>query len=162
MNDRIRSNAGFTLVEILVTVAIIGVMASVVLPMAELTVQRGKDQELRSALREIRSALDAYRAAVQEWRISHSETMSGYPPNLRVLVEGVDDAKSVNKDSKIYLMRRIPQDPFALDSELAPEEQWGLRSYKSTASDPEEGDDVFDVYSRSLGVGMNGIAYRDW
>ncbi|MDX8385981.1 MAG: type II secretion system protein [Gallionella sp.] len=162
MNHRARSNAGFTLVEILVTVAIIGVMASVVLPMTELVVQRGKDQELRSALREIRGALDAYRAAVQEGRIAHSETMSGYPPNLRVLVEGVEDTKSANRDTMIYLLRRIPHDPFAQDNELPAAEQWGLRSYSSSADDPEEGDDVFDVYSRSPGVGLNGIAYRDW
>ena len=162
MNLRLRSSAGFTLVEILVTVAIVGVMASVVLPMAELTVQRGKDQELRSALREIRSALDAYKLAVQEGRITHSETMSGYPPNLRVLVEGVSDEKSANRDSKIYFLRKIPRDPFATDSELAAEEQWGLRSYNSSADEPEEGEDVFDIYSRASGVGLNGIPYRDW
>ena len=162
MNLRLRSSAGFTLVEILVTVAIVGVMASVVLPMAELTVQRGKDQELRSALREIRSALDAYKLAVQEGRITHSETMSGYPPNLRVLVEGVSDEKSANRDSKIYFLRKIPRDPFATDSELAAEEQWGLRSYSSSSDEPEEGDDVFDIYSRASGVGLNGIPYRDW
>jgi len=137
-------------------------MASVVLPMTELTVQRGKDQELRSALREIRGALDAYKLAVQEGRIAHSKTMSGYPPDLRVLVEGVADAKSANRDSKIYFLRRIPRDPFATDSELAAEEQWGLRSYSSSSDEPEEGDDVFDVYSRASGVGLNGIAYRDW
>jgi len=162
MNLRLRSSAGFTLVEILVTVAIVGVMASVVLPMAELTVQRGKDQELRSALRDIRGALDAYKLAVQEGRITHSETMSGYPPNLRVLVEGVSDEKSANRDSKIYFLRKIPRDPFATDSELAAEEQWGLRSYSSSSDEPEEGDDVFDIYSRASGVGLNGIPYRDW
>jgi len=162
MNLRLRSSAGFTLVEILVTVAIVGVMASVVLPMAELTVQRGKDQELRSALRDIRGALDAYKLAVQEGRITHSETMSGYPPNLRVLVEGVSDEKSANRDSKIYFLRKIPRDPFATDSELAAEEQWGLRSYSSSSDEPEEGEDVFDIYSRASGVGLNGIPYRDW
>ncbi len=162
MNDRAQSNAGFTLVEILVTVAIIGVLASVVLPMTELAVQRGKDQELRSALREIRGALDAYRAAVKEGRIAHSETMSGYPPNLNVLVEGVEDAKSANRGTMIYLLRRIPRDPMSQNSDISPEEQWGLRSYSSSADEPEEGDDVFDVYSRSPGVGLNGIPYRDW
>ncbi len=162
MKDRARSQKGFTLVEILVTVAIIGVIASVVLPMTEVAVQRGKDQELRSALREIRSGLDAYRAAVKEGRIAHSETTSGYPPNLSVLVEGIEDAKSPNRDTMIYLLRRIPQDPFTQDKDIPPEEQWGLRSYNSSADEPEAGDDIFDVYSRSPGVGLNGIAYRDW
>ena len=137
-------------------------MASVVLPMAELTVQRSKDQELRSALRDIRGALDVYKLAVQEGRITHSETMSGYPPNLRVLIEGVTDEKSANRDSKIYFLRRIPRDPFAADNEMAAEEQWGLRSYSSSADEPEEGEDVFDIYSRASGVGLNGIPYRDW
>jgi len=162
MNRRKRINEGFTLIEILVTVVIVGVLASVVLPMAELTVHRVKDQELRSALREIRGALDAYRIAVQEGRIAHSESMSGYPPNLKVLVDGVTDARSPNRDIKIYFLRRIPRDPFAVDSELPAEEQWGLRSYSSSAEEPEEGDDVFDVYSRSSGLGLNGIPYRDW
>jgi general secretion pathway protein G len=162
MSHRFRLDTGFTLIEILVTVAIVGVLASVVLPMAELSVHRAKDQELRSALREIRGGLDAYRAAVQEGRIAHSENLSGYPPNLKTLVDGVVDARSPNKDSRIYFLRRIPQDPFALDSTVPPEEQWGLRSYESSAEEPEEGDDVFDVYSRSEGVGLNGIPYRKW
>lgn len=162
MSQGFQRYAGFTLIEILVTVAIVGVMASVVLPMAELAVHRTKDQELRSALREIRGALDAYRIAVQEGRIAHSESMSGYPPNLKVLVDGVVDARSPNRDSKIYFLRRLPRDPFAADNGLPAEEQWGLRSYDSSADEPAEGDDVFDVYSRSDGVGLNGIPYREW
>lgn len=157
-----RSSQGFTLIELLVTVAIVGVMASVVLPMMELVVQRAKEQELRSALREIRGALDSYRAAVQEGRIVHSPTVSGYPPNLGVLVEGVEDARSPSAKIRIYFIRRIPRDPFSLDNEISAEKQWGLRSYSSSADAPEAGEDVYDVYSHSSGVGINGIAYRDW
>lgn len=162
MNYSRRADTGFTLIEILVTVAIVGVMASVVLPMMELAVQRVKEQELRSALREIRGALDAYRTAVQEGRIAHSITSSGYPPSLKTLVEGVPDARSPDSKSIIYFLRRVPRDPFSLDSELSAEEQWGIRSYSSSADEPDEGEDVYDVYSRSSGVGLNGIAHRDW
>jgi general secretion pathway protein G len=157
-----RSNNGFTLIELLVTVAIVGVMASVVLPMMELVVQRGKEQELRTALREIRVALDAYHAAVLEGRILHSPTVSGYPPNLGILVEGVEDARSPSAKSRIYFIRRIPRDPFSLDREVSAEKQWGLRSYASSAETPDAGEDIYDVYSHSAGVGINGIAYRDW
>ncbi|MFZ2540274.1 MAG: type II secretion system protein [Gallionella sp.] len=158
-----RANTGFTLIEILVTVAIVGVMASVVLPMMELTVQRSKEQELRSALREIRGALDAYLVAGQEGRIAHSVTMSGYPPSLKTLVDGVTDARSPSGKSMIYFLRRIPRDPFYTDDEsTAADEQWGIRSYGSSADEPDEGEDVYDVYTRSSGVGLNGIAYKDW
>lgn len=157
-----RSIAGFTLIELLVTVAIVGVMASVVLPMMELTVKRGKEQELHAALREIRGGLDAYRDAVQEGRIDHSPTISGYPPNLGVLVEGVDDARSPGGKSRIYFLRRIPRDPFSLDTEVSAEKQWGKRSYASSADSPDEGEDIYDVYSRSTALSISGIAYRDW
>jgi general secretion pathway protein G len=162
MNLRRRTYAGFTLIEMLVTVAIVGVMASVVLPMMELSVQRTKEQELRVALREIRGALDAYRVAVQEGRIASSSSLSGYPASLKILVEGVTDARSVDSKSRVYFLRRVPRDPFATESELPPDKQWGIRSYSSTADDPEEGEDVYDVYTRAAGVGMNGISYREW
>jgi len=156
------SNNGFTLIELLVTIAIVGVMASVVLPMMELVVQRGKEQELRTALREIRGAIDAYRTAVLEGHILHSPTVSGYPPNLGILVEGVDDARSPSAKRRIYFIRRIPRDPFSLENESSAEKQWGLRSYSSSADAPDAGEDVYDVYSHASGVGMNGLAYRDW
>lgn len=162
MIHQYRSYRGFTLIELLVTVAIVGVMASVVLPLMELTVQRVKEQDLRTALREIRGGLDAYREAVQEGRIMHSPTVSGYPPNLKTLVEGVDDARSPGGKLKIYFLRRIPRDPFAADNEEAAINQWGIRSYNSSADAPDEGEDVFDVYSRSTGVAINGVPYRDW
>ncbi len=102
---------GFTLIELVITVAIVSLLASVVLPMTELVVQRSKEQELRLALRQIRGALDAYRQAVDEGRVIHSVQQSGYPPSLKVLVDGVPDASSPDRKRKIYFLRRIPRDP---------------------------------------------------
>lgn len=157
-----RLAAGFTLIELVVTVAIVSLLASVVLPMAELATQRSKEQELRLALRQIRGALDAYRRAVDEGRVTHSLLQSGYPPSLKVLVDGVPDASSPDKKHRIYFLRRIPRDPMLNDATRSDEETWGKRSYASSPDSPEEGEDVFDVYSLSPRTGLNGIRYRDW
>lgn len=155
-------NRGFTLIEMVITVAIVSLLASVVLPMAELVVQRSKEHELRIALRQIRSALDAYRQAVDEGRVTSSTQKSGYPPSLKVLVEGVTDASSPDMKSRIYFLRRIPRNPMFNDPAKLDEETWGIRSYASSFDMPEEGEDVFDVYTLSPGVGLNGISYRNW
>ncbi len=160
--DRSRPPRGFTLIELVITVAIVGLLAAVAMPMAELAVQRDKEHELRLALREIRTGLDAYRQAVDEGRIIQSLGTSGYPPSLKVLVEGVPDAGSPDSKRRIYFLRRIPRDPLFLDPDKTDEETWGRRSYASSADSPEAGEDVFDVYSLSAGVGLNGIAYRNW
>jgi general secretion pathway protein G len=153
--------AGFTLIELLVTVAIVALLASIAVPLAQVSVKRSHEQELRVALREIRGALDAYRQAVQDGRILNQQE-SGYPPSLQVLVEGVPDAGSPDRKRRIYFLRRIPRDPFASDANLIDAETWGQRSYASPPDAPQEGDDVFDVYSKMPGQGLNGIAYRDW
>lgn len=153
---------GFTLIELVITVAIVSLLASMALPMAELVVQRSKEHEMRLALRQIRGALDAYRQAVDEGRVTHSVGQSGYPPGLKVLVEGVPDASSPDRKSRIYFLRRIPRDPTFNDPAKPDDETWGIRSYASSFDAPEEGEDVFDVYSLSPGVGLNGISYRNW
>ncbi|MGQ0544174.1 MAG: type II secretion system protein [Betaproteobacteria bacterium] len=145
---------GFTLIELLITVAILAVLASVALPVAETTVQRGKEQELRLALREMRSAIDAYKAAFDEGAIERKIGASGYPPTLAALVEGVPDARTP-EEKRLYFLRRIPADPLGGGA-------WGLRSYASAADDPREGADVYDVYSRSEGIGINGVPYGEW
>jgi general secretion pathway protein G len=146
---------GFTLVELMVTVAIVAVLALGALPLAELTVQRTREHELRSALRQIRGALDEYKRASDEGRIPREADASGYPPTLQLLVDGVVDAKDPAK-RRIFFLRRLPPDP------MQPEGGWGLRSYESTAEAPQPGKDVFDVYSRADGVGINGLPYRQW
>jgi general secretion pathway protein G len=155
-------HCGFTLIELVVTVAIVGLLASMALPMTELAVQRDKEQDLHLALRQIRGAIDNYKLAVDEGRVKTSMEQSGYPPSLKVLVDGVADETDPDQKKMIYFLRRIPRDPMFNDPEKADDETWGKRSYASSADDPEEGDDVFDVYSLSSSVALNGISYRKW
>ena len=152
---------GFTLIELLVTVAIVGLLATLALPMTELAVQRSKEQELRIALREIRTGIDAYKKAWDEGRIQKGLDDSGYPKTLDVLADGVEDFKNP-KRVKMYFLRRIPRDPLVRDTRSPAADTWGKRSYKSPPDDPQEGDDVYDVYSMSKGVGLNGMPYREW
>lgn len=152
--------SGFTLIELLVTVAIVAILASVALPLSELSQQRAKEQELRQALREIRTAIDAYKQAVDEGRVIRSLDQSGYPPKLSLLAEGVTDVKSPVA-RKLYFLRRIPMDPYAENPANA-ESSWGKRSYDSPPDAPREGRDVYDVYSLSTRTGLNGIPYREW
>lgn len=152
---------GFTLIELLITVAIVAILATAALPLTELTVQRGKEQELRASLRQIRDGIDAYKKAVDEGHVLKSLDESGYPKSLDVLVDGVEDAKSPKK-AKIYFLRRIPRDPMSADSRASAADTWGKRSYKSGPDDPQEGDDIYDVYSLSSSKGINGIPYREW
>jgi general secretion pathway protein G len=144
---------GFSLIEMLVTLAILALLASLALPLSELSVQRAKERELRQALRMVRGAIDDYKQAVDANRLARPADASGYPPTLEVLVEGVKDAKDP-KGAKIYFLRRIPRDPFGGD--------WGLRSYASPPDDPQPGKDVYDVYSKSEGTGLDGVPYREW
>lgn len=152
---------GFTLIELVITVAIVALLASVALPVTELAVQRTKEQDLRRTLRQIREAIDSYKQASDEGRIRKSVGDSGYPKKLEELVEGVGDQKSPKKE-KIYFLRRLPRDPFSADPTLSASATWGKRSYASPPDDPSEGDDVFDVYSLAPGKGINGQPYREW
>jgi general secretion pathway protein G len=161
MLHRSRPAQGFTLIELAVTVAIVGLLAATAVPLAEVSWQRSQEQELRLQLRTLRRAIDAYKQAYDEGRLVKTVGESGYPPTLGVLVDGVVDASSAQQ-AKIYFLRRMPRDPLARDFEGAPEESWGLRSYASEPDNPSAGADVFDVYSKSAGVALNGVPYRQW
>ena len=152
--------SGFTFIELMVTLAIMAVLVMVATPMARLSIQRDRERELRVALTEIRDALDAYKRASDQGRIQMRSGESGFPGSLTQLVEGVEDQRSPNR-RKLYFLRRLPRDPMA-DPSMAPEETWGLRSYASPPDDPSEGEDVFDVYSKSEKIGLNGVPYREW
>ena len=145
---------GFTLVELIIVVAIMALLASIAAPLAELSYQRGKEQELRTALREIREAIDTYKRAADDGKIEKSADSSGYPPSLKTLVEGVPD-KSTPEKSTLYFLRRIPRDPIS-------GEDWGVRAYASPANDPQPGKDVYDVYSKSEEIGLNKVPYKEW
>lgn len=151
---------GFSLIELLVVLAILSVLASIGLPLTELAHQRNKEEELRRSLREIRSALDEYKRLTDQGRIQRAADGSGYPTTLNSLVEGVPDARSPS-GTRIYLLRKLPRDPFAPEGQAAVE-SWALRSYASGPDDPRAGKDVFDVSSRSTRTGLNGVPYREW
>ena len=152
---------GFTFIELVITVAILGVLAAAAMPMIELSLQRGKEQELRLALRQIREAIDAYKKAADEGKIARQADESGYPRRLEELSAGVEDIKDPGK-RKIYFLRRLPADPMFEGRTEAAAETWGKRSYESSPDAPKEGRDVFDVYSLSKRKGLNGIAYDQW
>ena len=152
---------GFTLIELVVTVAIVAILASGILPMAKLVAQREKEKDLRASLRNMREAIDAYKKVYDEGRIRKTPGQSGYPPSLEALVQGVADEKDPKKQ-KIRFLRRIPADPMNGDSSLPAAQTWGKRSYASEADDPQPGEDVYDVYSLSSRKGLNGRPYSDW
>jgi general secretion pathway protein G len=150
------------LIELLVVVVVISVLATLVLPLTELARLRAKEEDLRGALREIRTAIDRYKDAYDVGRIERTVDGSGYPPDLQTLVVGVTDIKSPTGGRLVFL-RRLPLDPFAQgDATQGADKNWGLRSYESTADEPQPGKDVFDVYSTSGKVGSDGRPYRVW
>jgi len=152
---------GFTLIELVVTLAVIALLATAAMPLAKLVAQREKEAELRAALREIRTAIDLYKQSADTGHIKMELGASGYPSDLKALYEGVEDQAS-EKKVNLYFLRRIPRDPFFPDGTVPAEQTWGLRSYASPPEDPQPGDDVFDVYSLARGSGINGVPYHDW
>ncbi|HOY34441.1 MAG TPA: type II secretion system protein [Piscinibacter sp.] len=158
---RRHTHRGFTLIELVVTLALLGVLAMLAAPLAETAVQRSREQALRASLREIRDAIDSYRAAALQGRIVRNLGESGYPPSLAVLVSGVADAQDP-KGGRLYFLRRLPRDPFFADARADAQATWGLRSYASPPDEPRDGDDVYDVYSTATGIALDGTPYREW
>lgn len=163
----LNNNRGLSLIELVVTMVILGILTSMILPSARMTNKRVKELELRRNLREIRLAIDEYHKnyedAVKQGKIITSiNKAAGYPETLKVLVEGYDFGGLVNYKKKF--LRRIPTDPFHPAEQGADETDiWGLRSSEDEPdSSSWGGQDVFDVYSLSEGTALNGTKYKDW
>ena len=157
-----RPQRGFTLVELVAALAILAVLATVAVAPLRLERQRMQERELRAALRDIRDALDAHKRLVDEGRIAKSgPNASGYPAGLEELARGIPDVSRPGAGT-IYLLRRIPRDPFEPDTSIPAARTWGLRSYASPPDRPQPGADVFDVHSKVSGIGLDGVPYRQW
>jgi general secretion pathway protein G len=157
----VKQQRGFTFIELMMTLAIMGVLVLVAVPMAQLSVQRDKERDLRLALAQIRDALDAYKRAADQGRVMVRLGESGYPKSLEDLVEGVPDQRSPSRQ-KMYFLRALPRDPMNPDVDRKAADTWVTRSYASPPDDPQAGEDVFDVYSSSDAVGLNGVPYKRW
>ena len=150
-------SGGFTFVELIVSLALLALLASVVMPVSDLMSRQNKEKELKQALLEVRHAIDAYKIASDRSEVPEQfRTASGYPPNLGVLT-GIADGKKV-----IRFIRRIPRDPFANKNILKAEDTWGKRSYVSEIDKPKAGEDVYDIYSLSMQIGSTGVSYNQW
>lgn len=149
---------GFTFIEMIVVTTILLVLASTVMPLAQVTMQRQREAELHRALREMRTALDKFKDAVDQGLIPSTElepANEGYPPDLETLVDGVSVANDAS-GRKLKFLRRVPVDPMTRD-------EWGLRSYQDDpGSKSWGGQNVFDVYTKSEGTALDGTKYRDW
>ncbi len=156
-----RCNKGFTLIELLVALVLLALLVTSAAPLMQLSAKRHKEEELRQSLWQIRDAIDAYKQAADDGLIEKELDGNGYPPNLQILVKGVENIKDVNK-KKIYFLRRITRDPFATDEGLSNDETWAKRSYESSFETPTAGDDVYDIASTSSEIGLNNQAYTSW
>jgi len=152
---------GFTLIELLLALALLATLATVAYPLTVLMGKREKEVELQRSLRDIRLAIDTYKQASDDGKIEKSLTGSGYPPSLEALVDGAVD-KTDLKGKRLFFMRRIPRDPMCDCADQSAAHTWQLRSYSSTADNPSEGEDVFDVSSHSTQEGLNGTPYNQW
>lgn len=153
---------GFTLVEMLVTLALLAIVASAVLPLASVTRQRAKEAELRSALIEIRTAIDKYKAAADLGSIEKPTGSSGYPATLESLVIGVKRTSSPDPSARMVFLRRVPRDPFFDDAAVSADKTWNTRRYGAAPGDFSMGADVFDVSSKSPLQALDGTRIDEW
>jgi general secretion pathway protein G len=150
--NRRRNEAGLSLVELIVTVAILAILASAAVPIARFQVKRQKERELRYDLWQMRDAIDHYKDAADRNLIQTKVDSQNYPPDMDTLVKGVDI-----QSKKVRFLRRIPVDPMTGKAE------WGMRSMQDDpTSDSWGGQSVFDVFSKSDGTGLDGTKYSTW
>jgi general secretion pathway protein G len=150
--SRLEPEAGLTLVELIITITIIGILASALVPVAKFTVKRQKERELRRDLWEMRDAIDRYKDAADRGAMQIKADSDGYPPDLQTLVDGVEV-----KEKKVRFLRAIPEDPMTHSTD------WGLRSNQDdTDADTWGGQNVFDVYTKSEGTALDGTKYTTW
>ncbi len=151
------SRFGFTIIELIVVIAIISTLAVVAIPMVETSVKREKEILLRRSLREIRIAIDDHHDFIIKNKIKYDEETYGYPEDLNILVKGIEYRDSKNKARIKKFLRKIPIDPMVGTSE------WGIRSYQDKKKSTHwGGENVWDVYSKSEKKGLNGTYYKDW
>ncbi len=159
-----RSLAGLTLIELLVTLAILSILATVALPYVELSVRRDRELELRQSLREVREAIDSFHADWLAGRISRSTDSAsedGYPRRLQVMVDGVDTGRAGG--GKRRYLRRIPRNPFAETASQEVQTQWLLRGYQDSPEAPAwNGRDVYDIRANTSARAIDASLYRDW
>jgi general secretion pathway protein G len=155
------SARGYTLIELLVVLGVLGLLASMAMPLAEMTVQRERERELKRALWEIRDAIDAYKKSRDVGAIPNSSGAPSYPATLQTLLQPIPDARDGHRGETLRFLRSVPRDPFA-DPSLPADKSWGLRSFLSDAEDPRPGADVYDIYSQSPKLGLNGVPLRQW
>jgi general secretion pathway protein G len=147
-----RPEFGLTLVELIVTVAILGILASAAIPIARFEVKRQKEGQLRHDLWEMRDAIDRYKDSADHGAIRTNLGSNGYPPDLQTLVDGVDI-----QGKKVRFLRHIPVDP------MTGTDDWGLRSMQDDPTSTSwGGQNVFDIYSKSQGIGLDSTKYSDW
>jgi general secretion pathway protein G len=147
-----RSEAGVTLIELIVTVAILSILASAAIPITRFERKRQNERELRYDLWMMRAAIDKYKDAADRNAFITKVDSQGYPPDLQTLVDGVDV-----QGKKVKFLRRIPVDP------MTGKDDWGMRSMQDDPkSDSFGGQNLFDVYSKSTGTALDGTKYADW
>jgi general secretion pathway protein G len=144
-----------TLLELIIACSILMILASAALPLARVTLKRQREAELHRAVIEMRTAIDRYKDASDKNQIQVQAGTEGYPPDLKTLVDGVQLAGA--PDRHVRFLRRIPRDPMTGNTE------WGMRSVQDDADATSwGGQDVFDVYSKSIGTALDGTKYSDW
>lgn len=157
--------SGYSLVELLAVLAILGVLAAMAMPVAQMSAERSRERELKRALWEIRDALDAYHQARLSGALAPpagaDPAAAAYPPSLQALTEPQPDLRPAHRGETLRFLRRVPRDPFA-DPGLAPERSWGLRGFLSEADHPVPGPEVYDVYSRAPGQALDGVPLSQW